>query len=289
MPRPPANRRFPAATGFTLVELLVVVTILALLTALLLPALQKARRMANRAACASNLHQWGAANAAYASDNFGLVMKSARLANRPKYQGGRYKVPFPDYISIDPTPEGEWNVERINPYVDGAFNVDKRTAGPIAICPNTDADWYKANINHIWQAAGWRNFTHLPYSYYGQVGRWADYARNGARRELTDKRLSSDRLLMSDVLVLGRSGTSSEPNFRYNHGKNGWAFNWYGHPAYRDFGTPQLSGLNHLYGDGSVRWKDRGDFPRIETMDTPSQYPGGWIERNQPLDHAHFY
>jgi len=45
--------------GFTLVELLVVISVIALLMALLVPALQRARRQARAAACQVRLHHWG--------------------------------------------------------------------------------------------------------------------------------------------------------------------------------------------------------------------------------------
>ena len=63
--------------AFTLVELLVVIGIIALLIAILLPALSKARGAANTAACLSNLRTIGQAMMLYASENKGAIPGSA--------------------------------------------------------------------------------------------------------------------------------------------------------------------------------------------------------------------
>ena len=58
-----------AATGFTLVELLVVIAVVAILAALLLPALGKAKENAKRSACLGNLKQINVALLLYADDS----------------------------------------------------------------------------------------------------------------------------------------------------------------------------------------------------------------------------
>ncbi len=68
--RPPCAAR---TIGFTLVELLVVISIVALLVSVLLPALQAARDVSRQISCGSSLRQMGVATFAYVADHAGYV------------------------------------------------------------------------------------------------------------------------------------------------------------------------------------------------------------------------
>jgi len=57
------------ASGFTLIELLVVIAILALLIAIILPALNNAKLAAKQVVCAAQMKQWALATLAYTAEN----------------------------------------------------------------------------------------------------------------------------------------------------------------------------------------------------------------------------
>jgi prepilin-type N-terminal cleavage/methylation domain-containing protein len=79
------RHRFPARRGFSLIELLVVIGIIAILVGLLLPALSLAWAQARLVNCQSNLRQLGQALFMYANDNQGWLIP---VDNDPTAEGG---------------------------------------------------------------------------------------------------------------------------------------------------------------------------------------------------------
>lgn len=129
--------------GFTLIELLVVIAIIAVLVALLLPAVQQSREAARRTQCKNNLKQWGLALHNYESSFTVLPFSDAQnyVPNVQGFSPQARLLPYMEQANLQklldftkPAFTGPYNNLIPNPLFVAAF----ATPIPVMLCP-TDA------------------------------------------------------------------------------------------------------------------------------------------------------
>jgi prepilin-type N-terminal cleavage/methylation domain-containing protein/prepilin-type processing-associated H-X9-DG protein len=94
------------ARAFTLIELLVVIAIIALLAAMLLPALGKAKDKAKTTVCLNNLKQWGGATQIFVMENNDRLPKDGSPNGNSVNEG--WYVDLPKLLKAAPYREMPW-------------------------------------------------------------------------------------------------------------------------------------------------------------------------------------
>jgi prepilin-type N-terminal cleavage/methylation domain-containing protein/prepilin-type processing-associated H-X9-DG protein len=155
-------------TAFTLVELLVVIGIIAILVAILLPTLSRARENANRIACMSNLRQVANAFFMYTGENTGWFPCVAVFGNGLGYGAGVAPDGFPpDWIGW-PEDWVVWRNKQPGDPLQGSIAkyLGNPSSGKVMICPSDDPTWRK-----IANGVGYYPYSYAMNSYlsYGTV------------------------------------------------------------------------------------------------------------------------
>ncbi len=255
-------RKVRSIAAFTLIELLVVISIIALLMSILMPSLNKVKKLARQTICGSNLKQWGIAVLSYSADN-GNLLASRSIPG----SNGRYPTTGWVYDRWDNRkntasiqmqyPQGEFSYELIGPYLPG-FDLDAQTFGDVWSCPANKQDMYERTSSLIAEQGA----MFLQYAYFARVDLW-DHRTASKPKEIAGKTPGPGQVLMADS-IFRYSNTAWE----YNHGTNGPSMvgpKYSLHYSSKN-GPPKIAGANVLYGDGHVLWKKEKDF-NTEAMD----------------------
>ena len=250
-PAAPAARTRPRraealAPGFTLVELLVVIGIIAILVSILLPSLNAARESAKRTQCANNLRTFGQQVMLYANQNRGKV---------PQHHGGAnwlWDISYDTrdwFVEVGRVPQEMFYCPSYTHDQQGMWTF---SGGPGGRENFMIAGYYWLGKRPGYKGAGGKGFTpntmtNMPFRHPDE-DKWVEKIT-----DRTAKNAPADLVMMSDIVI---SRTDSR-DWRDNNFITVFGGFYAGHGTTHRIRDRPVGG-NILFLDGHVVWRDFG-------------------------------
>ncbi len=159
------SKRPASRPAFTLIELLVVIAVIAILAALLLPALNRAKQAGYTATCKSNLRQCGVALQLYVGDHLYYPPYAFNETNTPWAQAGPLANPLFWYQRLEPYTKTKWPSLALPPNVPAGVGV-VLPPDSVYVCPS-----YARLGGWFWEGSGAYAYNNVGFAGHPALGK----------------------------------------------------------------------------------------------------------------------